>query len=364
MLKPAITKFIAPVALAILAGCASTPPYTPTSVQPTAIDVTAFAPKVESFVVILDTSSSMEDEYQDRQKMHIAQDLVASFNSTVPPLGYQAGLVTFGKGSESCSGSGDATVISGLAPYKASDFAASLQSIACAGGTTPMADGIDAATALLAAETGSVAVFLVSDFWSIQSKPVEQAVSRLKAQHGDNLCLHTVKVGDYTRADSMIAGMTNAAGCDSAVNASDIGTSDAMANFVTSALLAPLEYEKHTVSATALFDFDKAIVKEQGKAELSNLGELIKSKGITVADIDVIGHTDNIGSEDYNQELSERRAMAVKDYLVSEGVDGSIIDASGNGEDDPVASNDTDEGRALNRRVDIHVGATRLKSSQ
>ena len=75
-------------------------------------------------------------------------------------------------------------------------------------------------------------------------------------------------------------------------------------------------------------------------------------------DINIIGHTDSDGSEEYNQALSVRRAESVKDYLVSEDVNASIIDVSGEGESNPVASNATKEGRAQNRRVDIHVGVT------
>ena len=115
-------------------------------------------------------------------------------------------------------------------------------------------------------------------------------------------------------------------------------------------------YEKMTVSAEALFDHDKSILKDDGKAALHELGDAIKAKGARVVDIDVIGHTDSDGTEEYNQALSERRAEAVRDYMVSEGVDGSIIDVSGQGESNPIASNATKEGRAENRRVDIHVG--------
>jgi len=117
-----------------------------------------------------------------------------------------------------------------------------------------------------------------------------------------------------------------------------------------------VQYEKSTLSATALFDFDKAVLKSEGKAAIHNLDESIKDKGVSVVDIDVVGHTDNIGSAEYNQQLSVRRATAVKDYMVSEGIDSNIIDVSGRGEDDPAYSNDTSEGRAQNRRVDIHVG--------
>jgi OOP family OmpA-OmpF porin len=115
-------------------------------------------------------------------------------------------------------------------------------------------------------------------------------------------------------------------------------------------------YEKNTMAAEALFDHDKSVLKPEGKAALHDIGETIKAKGARVVDIDIIGHTDSDGSEEYNQALSVRRAESVKDYLVSEDVDASIIDTSGEGESNPVASNATKEGRAQNRRVDINVG--------
>ena len=117
-------------------------------------------------------------------------------------------------------------------------------------------------------------------------------------------------------------------------------------------------YEKNTMSAEALFDHDKSVLKPEGKAALHELGDEIKAKGGRVVDIDVIGHTDSDGTEEYNQSLSVRRAQSVKDYLVIEGVDASIIDVSGEGELNPIASNATREGRAENRRVDILVGVT------
>lgn len=343
----------------LLAACASGPAYTPQSVQPQSIDLTAFAPRVETFVVVLDISSSMGEDYQDTPKVHTAQDLVASFNATVPDAGFKAGLVTFGHGTGRCLGMGSADGIYGLAAHDRSAFAGALGSIACAGGTTPMSEGIDATTQMLSGETGSVAVIVVSDFQWVSADPVVQSVERLKAQHPGRLCLHTVKVGDNTTGDAMIAAMANAPGCDGSVTAADIASAGGMATYVTDVLMGPLEYEKHSVSATALFDFDKAILKEQGKAELRNLGEYIRGKGITVVDIDVIGHTDSMGSEEYNQGLSERRAMAVKEFLVANGVSADIIDVSGMGETQPVATNDTEEGRAKNRRVEIHVGTTR-----
>ena len=115
-------------------------------------------------------------------------------------------------------------------------------------------------------------------------------------------------------------------------------------------------YENVTLSATALFAFDSAVVTEEGKTAINELADNIKSKGASVVDLDIIGYTDSTGPEDYNEQLSLRRATAVKDYIVSQGVDPAIIDVSGKGEADPVASNATREGRAKNRRVEVHIG--------
>lgn len=357
-----LKKFSVPavaLSLTVLAGCSTSTPYTATPVQPTAIDTSAYAPKVESFVIVMDTSSTMGEHDSDRVKLHIAQDVASSFNATVPPGSYRAGLVSFGNSSGRCLGRGGAATVYGLSPFQSAELGSALNSFSCAGGTTPMAAGLDKAASMLSPETGPVAVFLISDFQWIDNGAVTRSVDALRAKHGDNLCLHTIKVGNNTTGDALISELNRAPGCDSAVNASQIASSAAMATYVTETLLAPLQYEKHSVSATALFDFNKSDLKDQGKAELHNLGEVIKSQGIKVADIDVVGHTDSIGPADYNLGLSERRAMAVKEYMVSQGISAAIIDVVGKGESDPTASNDTEEGRALNRRVDIHVGTAR-----
>lgn len=347
------------VAILGLAACSSAP-YVPVAAQVAPVDVTAYAPKVDAFVVLIDTSGSMGDEFQGRPKIEIAEDLVASFNGAVPPLAFKSGLIMFGKGSSPCwGGTGEAQSIYGLTPYNSADFAKALGSIECVGSTTPSVDAIDTATGLLVEDTGPTAVIIVSDFKWNDPVGVEEAVAGLKAQHGNNVCLHTVKIGDDPTGDAVIGKITAAAGCDSAVNAGDMSSGDAMAMYVTETLMAPLQYEKHTVSAVALFDFNKSDLKQQGMAELQNLGAEIRSQGMSVGDIDVVGHTDSVGSNAYNQALSERRANAVKDYLVSEGIDAGLIDAIGMGKREPVASNDTEEGQAKNRRVEIHVGTSR-----
>lgn len=115
-----------------------------------------------------------------------------------------------------------------------------------------------------------------------------------------------------------------------------------------------------SLGAHTLFDFNKSGLRPEGKAELDQLAMKIKQakelgKIKTVTGISVVGHTDSKGSVAYNQGLSERRAATVRNYLVQKGLRPETISASGEGELNPVASNDTAEGRQQNRRVDIRV---------
>ena len=114
---------------------------------------------------------------------------------------------------------------------------------------------------------------------------------------------------------------------------------------------------KVTYAADAFFDFDKSVLKPEGKAKLDDL--VGKVKGINLEVIIAVGHTDSIGTDAYNQRLSVRRAEAVKAYLVSKGIEKNRVYTEGKGEKQPVADNKTAEGRAKNRRVEIEVVGTR-----
>jgi OOP family OmpA-OmpF porin len=114
---------------------------------------------------------------------------------------------------------------------------------------------------------------------------------------------------------------------------------------------------KVTYAADAFFDFDKSVIKPEGKAKLDDL--VGKVKAINLEVIIAVGHTDSVGSDGYNQKLSMRRSQAVKAYLVSKGIDKTRIYTEGKGEKQPVADNKTKEGRAKNRRVEIEVVGSR-----
>jgi outer membrane protein OmpA-like peptidoglycan-associated protein len=104
-----------------------------------------------------------------------------------------------------------------------------------------------------------------------------------------------------------------------------------------------------------LFDTASAALRPESRSTLSDMATVFARYPNQT--ISVEGHTDSVGTDDYNQTLSEKRADSVRDYLVDRGVSSSRIHARGYGEDQPKASNETVEGRQLNRRVEIHVKA-------
>ena len=115
--------------------------------------------------------------------------------------------------------------------------------------------------------------------------------------------------------------------------------------------------EKVTFAADVLFDFDKSVIKPEGRSKLDDISA--KAKGVNLEVVIAIGHADSIGSDAYNQRLSVRRAESVKAYLVSKGVEANRVYTEGKGEKQPVADNKTRDGRAKNRRVEIEVIGTR-----
>jgi OOP family OmpA-OmpF porin len=169
---------------------------------------------------------------------------------------------------------------------------------------------------------------------------------------------------EYCWRDAFWTPATAAPGCDGALVAAAPAPAPAAPAAAPAAAApaakpapAPAVATKVTYAADAFFDFDKSVLKPEGKAKLDDLASKVKDINLEV--IIAVGHTDSVGSDAYNQKLSVRRAEAVKAYLVSKGIEKNRVYTEGKGEKQPVADNKTNEGRAKNRRVEIEVVGTR-----
>jgi outer membrane protein OmpA-like peptidoglycan-associated protein len=112
---------------------------------------------------------------------------------------------------------------------------------------------------------------------------------------------------------------------------------------------------KITFSSGILFDVDRANLKDGYKTELTELSTILNKYADT--NILLAGHTDSTGGDEYNLELSKKRALSVSNYLVTQNVNSARIATEGYGKSSPIASNDTAEGRAQNRRVEVAIWA-------
>jgi OmpA-OmpF porin, OOP family len=108
--------------------------------------------------------------------------------------------------------------------------------------------------------------------------------------------------------------------------------------------------EKVTVRLNVRFDTDSAIVKDKYNKDIQTVANFMKlNPDVKVA---IEGHTDNVGNDEYNKKLSDKRANSIRQYLIDKfGINGSRLTAAGYGESKPIATNDTEEGRQINRRV-------------
>ncbi len=367
MFKRAIPTWLFLGAFSLLTACGGSP-YIPAASQTQPVDLDAFTPKVDTFVVLLDTSGSMDNDGAEGSNFRTAQNLVASLNDAIPAIDFNSGLVVFGKGAGSCTGFGVAKKIYGITTYNSADFLKALSSIDCVASTTPIGDALDLTAGRLAENTGKIAVFVVSDFKWDDADAVRDAVATLKEQHDGNLCLYAIKVGDHKGSEGLISDITSETGCGGVVSAADLASGEAMTAYAAETLMSPIvaevmEYEQRTLSSTTLFAFDSATLSADGKVSLREIAGYIKGSSAKVGDIKVIGYTCSLGSDSYNLGLSQRRARAVAEFLAGEGIPAGLMQVSGMGEANPVAGNDTEAGRKQNRRVEIHVGTVRPSGS-
>ena len=339
-----------------------------------------YVPKIESFVIILDASASMRDEYigavnKGHPKFTVAKDILARMNNTLPEIDVKCAFVTFGHGYFKPF---ETSVVYELTKYSRSLLEDALISATPPQGSSPAGNGIKDAWNILLTSGGQNAVILVSDGEQLIGSPLERAKD-LKEMYGDRVCLYTIFVGNTAEGEEELRELAREVKCGFSVTADEIASSDNMADFVKKVFLTAIQkqdidsdgdgvYDKDDecpdtpegaivdsrgcwVVKGITFDYKKWDIKEEFDSNLSNIVDVLQKNPNMYIRIE--GHTDNIGSMEYNIDLSQKRAHAVKNYLVGKGINESRVSIVGFGYKKPIAPNDTEEGRALNRRAEI-----------
>ena len=352
----------------LLAACATAPqPMAPFTPQDISGDYVA---KPDHFVVVFDGSSSMGEPYKGQlntghSKFAVAKDLVERMNLTMPPLDIQGAVTAFGL-SPNVTKNPTVTVY-GPTDYTQEGLSEGMGRISSPGGTTPMGLGLAQAGDALAGTSGDIAVIVFGDGKenTTTTPKALDAANNLVEQFGDRLCLYTVFVGNDDAGRKLMSDMAAASACGSAASADELASADAMAAFVKEVFLEqapakpapkpePLPAPQPKISwilSGVTFEFDSAVLRPESKEILQNDIRILREN--PQIRVEVQGHTDDIGTDAYNMDLSRRRAQSVKEYLVSQGIAADRLTSRGYGEERPRFPNDSDENRAKNRRVEL-----------
>ena len=381
----------ASIATAVLSGCA----IQPSSFQSfQAKDLTELAEsgfyeqKTDHFFVINDSSGSMDELYSNSimgsgSKHAAEKELLSRMNKTIPNnIKLTSGLRNFGFGS--CHKIKQTTLQQPVSTYSKSSFDAAINSLTCASGGTPLNRPLSMAKNDLTTANGNIAVIVFSDGKRTNTSPIP-AAKALKVAYGDRLCIYSVWVGNDKDAigRNTLNEISDISSCGFSISGADISSSEGMATFVKNVFFqavpvviaegdmdldgvldskdqcpntplgATVNYQGCWVIKGVHFDTDKSNIKRKYYGILNNVATVIKrNSGLN---IEVQGHTDNQGSAAYNLKLSDRRAKAVKAYLNRNIGNAGTLSAQGYGLAHPVDTNDTAEGRAHNRRVQLKI---------
>jgi OOP family OmpA-OmpF porin len=304
---------------------------------------------VDNFLILLDASHSMRDTYNGEQKFYLAKSAALSLNQTIAGLKLNGGLRTYG--DLSLKAANRTKLICPVQPYSAADFANCINDVHASWGSTGLYDALVAAAGDIENLKGKTAIIIISDGNYGGQAPAD-AVGMIKEKYGDKVCLSSITIGRVGN----LTPLTRQSRCGLAGFLDDVKTADGMADYAIKVFFeqAPSRpAPAKMIINSVLFDFDKSNIKPEAAVVLQEVAKALQQNPAKA--VEIVGYTDSIGTEQYNQGLSERRANSVKAFLIDQGIEASRLIAKGMGEADPVADNATEDGRARNRRVEFHI---------
>jgi outer membrane protein OmpA-like peptidoglycan-associated protein len=342
-------------------GCASLPDKQPIQTGPYALASDEWR-VTDHVILITDGSGTMwvNETFPD------AKALTRSFVAAMPERDvasyggseYTAGLIGFG---------GDERTTAPSQPFDRSALSSTaarlevMGDIAGTGGTTPYAAVLTETANMLQGKRGRAAVVIFSDGVPDDEPAALFAARKLVESHPDGVCIYGVHTGLDEEGYEFLKKLASLSGCGSVQSASSIGSAYEVQQLARAVLVGPANRPPPVAAAGPCegvmrlrgieFAFDRSRIQDDSKPVLDVAADqLRRCPDIRVT---ISGYTDSTGPESYNANLSHRRAKAARDYLVESGISASRFEVEGRGESDPIASNETREGRAQNRRVEL-----------
>lgn len=370
-----------------------------------------YVPKIDNFFILLDASSSMSVSYEDESggdsKFKAAKGFIRRMNNTMPKMNVNGSLLIFGRGVEMPTKQTE--VVYGPTTYFKLGLEQCLKSLSfSAEGNSPAGSAINTINEVIGSVKGVSVVILISDGEHLEGDP-RGRVRIMENFYGERVCFYTVWIGNNPEGKLFMEKLAGEMDCSFSTSVDEIVSTEDMMNFVKKVFLTtdidsdndgvldsmdrcpdtPVGIEVDEFGCPKIsqidsdndgvynnsdecpdtpvgaivdnrgcwiikgvqFDYKKWNVKQQFHSNLDNIENILKkNSGLKIR---IEGHTDDIGSMKYNIDLSGKRAKAIKDYLAGKGIDPSRITTTGFGYTQPIADNDTPEGRALNRRAEI-----------
>ena len=318
-------------------------------------------PRVDNFVILIDQSGSMFMEHKERKEVKavLVKKMLLAMNERIPELGYTAAIQVF---------SPEETLI-GPQTYSRYFFEQEIQKLPdkgkIFGNLTPLGTEIQALDKIMGGFSGKTSVIVVSDGEVNEGKDPYLAAKYIDNEY-TNVCFDVISLADSQAGEETLRKINALGTCTFADGEEMISDLVAIETFLSKVLYMEVEdvaTEEMKVQEVApniitvgggYFGFDSAEINEAAWTAIANVvtEKVGKKPGSSLV---IEGHTDSTGPSDYNQNLSERRAKAVKDFFASKGIPAASMTTVGYGETMPRVSNTTPEGRAVNRRVDIRV---------
>lgn len=301
--------------------------------------------KVDNIILIIDASGSM---YGD-DKFPLAKELARSFATAMPTGEYVAAMLAYG---------GETTgrwLKHNPDHFDRPAFLHAVSQLYWLKGSTPLATVLGRLKPGLDATAGNTALVVFSDGRTDTTAVLDVCTAIINSYQAE-ICIHTVQFGTDEAGRKLLENMATLSMCGTFRRAREIATADGMQQFVREVFLAP-GAPAYAASAggllgTVYFNFDKCDIRPDAQPVLDSAAATVNTD--PAVGVALEGHTDALGSEAYNQALSERRANAVRDALQQRGVaPDRIRSIQGFGESAPAAPNDTPANRQLNRRVEI-----------